>query len=140
MSDNFVLTGESVSDADPYLYRACGLDGIFLLNGYTEEEHDGEKYVSIRDVDGLHWAIGKHIVMNRKVLAPKEIRFLRTTMNLTQAELAETLGKNSQSVARWEKGTSELPGAEDKRPPPNAIYSFLPWPIIMIGCCALLRR
>ncbi len=114
MSNSFVLSGESVTDSKPYLYGACGLDGIYLLNGYTIDERDGEEYVTIKNIDGLHCAIGKHLVTERKALSPQELRFLRNTMDLTQAELASALGKNSQSVARWEKGTSELPAAEEK--------------------------
>lgn len=111
--ENFILTGEEVR-AEPYRYRACGLDGIYLLNGYELQEHDEEDYVSVTDVDGLHQAIGRHLVVNRKGLAPKEVRFLRNTMGLTQAKLAELLGNNSQSVARWEKGECEMPGTAEK--------------------------
>lgn len=35
-------------------------------------------------------------------------------MGLTQAELAARLGNNSQSVARWEKGQTEIPGTSEK--------------------------
>ena len=112
-AESFYLCGEKVK-AKPFRYRACGLDGIYLLNGYSVEMHDDEEHVSITDVDGLHKAIGRHIVMCRKALAPKEVRFLRNTMNLTQAELAETLGNTSQSVARWEKGECTIPGASEK--------------------------
>ena len=111
--ENFFLTGEEVR-TEPYRYRACGLDGIYLLNGFNVAEHDGEKHVSITDLEGLHRAIGKHLVINRKGLAPKEIRFLRNTMNFTQAQLAEVLGNTSQSVARWEKGECEMPGTSEK--------------------------
>lgn len=114
MSDNFYLTGESVSDSTPYHYRQCGLDGIFLLNGFDWHEHDGERHVVIKDIDGLHIAIGRHLVLHRKALAPKEIKFLRKTLGLSQAELAEDLGKNSQSVARWEKGINDIPGSAEK--------------------------
>jgi DNA-binding transcriptional regulator YiaG len=111
--ETFFLTGEDVR-TEPYRYRACGLDGIYLLNGYHIEEHDGEEHVSISDLEGLHQAIGRHLVVNRKGLAPKEVRFLRNTMNLTQAQLAEMLGNNSQSVSRWEKGECEMPGTSEK--------------------------
>lgn len=111
--ETFFLTGEDVR-TEPYRYRACGLDGIYLLNGYHIEEHDDEQYVAITDVEGLHRAIGRHLVMHRKGLTPKEVRFLRNTMDLTQAELAEMLGNNSQSVARWEKGECEMPGTAEK--------------------------
>ncbi|MCH8117089.1 MAG: helix-turn-helix domain-containing protein [Proteobacteria bacterium] len=113
-SENFYLTGESVSDSKPYEYRTCGLDGIFLLNGFEMREHDGELHVSINEIDELHLAIGKHLVTHRKALVPKEIRFLRKTMGMSQADLAEVLGKTSQSVARWEKGTHDIPGSAEK--------------------------
>jgi len=114
MTDNFYLTGESVSDGKPYPYRSCGLDGIFLLNGYEIHHHDGEPHVVIKDMDGLHVAIGTHLVLSRKALAPKELRFLRKTLDMSQAELAEKLGNTSQSVARWEKGEVEIPGPAEK--------------------------
>jgi len=109
----FYLTGEEVT-TQPLLYRACGLEGIYLLNGYHVETHDNEEYVAISDIDGLHKTIGRHIVLHRKALAPKEVRFLRNTLDLTQAEIAEMLGVNSQSVARWEKGEHEIPGAAER--------------------------
>lgn len=114
MTDNFYLTGESVSDGKPFPYRGCGLDGIFLLNGYETHSHDGDKHVVIKDIDGLHVAIGRHLVLSRKGLAPKELRFIRKTLDLSQAELAEKLGNTSQSVARWEKGEVEIPGPAEK--------------------------
>jgi len=112
MAEGFYLNGQDVQE--PMLYKACGLDGIHLLNGYSTEEHDGEMHLSISDVDGLHVAIGRHLVAHRKALSPKEIRFLRNTMGLTQAEMAARLGNNSQSVARWEKGECEIPGTAEK--------------------------
>lgn len=112
-AESFILTGEAVA-TEAYRYRACGLDGIFLLNGYVVEQHDGEEHVAVTDVDGLHREIGRHLVIHRKGLAPKEVRFLRNTMGITQAEMAELLGNNSQSVARWEKGECEMPGTAEK--------------------------
>lgn len=113
MSETFYLNSEEVRN-EPVLYRACGLDEIYLLNGYGLEDHDGEQHMSVSRMEELHQAIGRHLVTHRKGLAPKEIRFLRNTMNLTQAELASKLGNNAQSVARWEKGECEVPGASEK--------------------------
>jgi DNA-binding transcriptional regulator YiaG len=110
--DQFFMVGLEVRE--PLLYRGCGLDGIYLLNGYSVDQHDGERHVSVSDIDGLHEAIGRHIVSHRKALATKEIRFLRNTLGLTQAELAARLGNTSQSVARWEKGECEIPGTAEK--------------------------
>lgn len=110
--EGFFLSGEEAKE--PYPYKGCGLDGIYLLNGYTVFEHDGDRHVKINNVPGLHQAIGRFIVRNRKGLSPKEIRFLRNTMDLTQAQLAAKLGNTSQSVARWEKGECEIPGTAEK--------------------------
>lgn len=113
MREDFYLTNEEVR-SEPMPYRACGLDGIYLLNGYCIEEHDGETHFAVRKMEELHQAIGRHLVTRRKGLNPREIRFLRNTMDLTQAELAERLGNNPQSVARWEKGECEMPGTAEK--------------------------
>lgn len=114
MNTSFHLSKEGPSAGKPHPYRGCGLDGIFLLNGYESHEHDGEQHVVIRDIEGLHVAIGRYLILHRRELAPKEIRFLRKTLDLSQAELAEVLGNNSQSVARWEKGESDIPGPAEK--------------------------
>jgi DNA-binding transcriptional regulator YiaG len=111
--DLFCWSGEE-THREPYAYTLCGLDNIFLLNGYEIISHDGEEFVSVVDVDGLHYAIGRHLVVHRKGLSAKEIRFLRKTMDLTQAELAAKLGNDAQTVARWEKGVSEIPGTAEK--------------------------
>ncbi|HEV2366015.1 MAG TPA: helix-turn-helix domain-containing protein [Caulobacteraceae bacterium] len=65
-------------------------------------------------MEGLHKEIGRYLVTYRKGLTGSEIRFLRKTMDLTQAELAAHLGNDSQSVARWEKGVCEIPGPAEK--------------------------
>ena len=107
--------GQSSQQADrPYEYRECGLRGIFLHNGFEVVERDGEQYVAIINTDGLQCAIGAYLVRNRKSLAQDEIRFLRKTMDMTQAELGRWMGQSSQQVARWEKGQSEIPGPADR--------------------------
>ena len=40
--------------------------------------------------------------------------FLRKLLDLTQAELAVALGCDVQSVARWEKGKTDINGAADR--------------------------
>ena len=99
----------------PFHYKRCGLDNIFLVNGFEEEfDEDGERYVTVLDVDDLHKAIGLHLVTCRKTLSPKEIRFLRRTMDLTQAEMGRLIDQSAQQVARWEKGISNISGPADR--------------------------
>lgn len=110
--EHFFLGGREI-DPVPYHYRECGLDNIYLLNGFTRDEYDGEEYISVHNVDGLWKAISLNLVVRQKTLSPKEIRFLRGQMDLTQAELASKLRVDDQTVARWEKGKSKLPGPAD---------------------------
>lgn len=98
----------------PFHYKRCGLDNIYLLNGFEIDFEDGERFVSVLDVEGLHRAIGVHLVNNRKILSPNEIRFLRKAINLTQTELGRMIGQSGQQVARWEKGENKLPGPADR--------------------------
>ena len=101
--------GRSVA---PFHYTRCGLPNVYLLNGFDRDED--EDFVSVRDVAGLHHAVGLHLVFNRKALSPAEIRFLRRTMDLTQSELGRKIGQSDQAIARWEKGRTEMPGPADR--------------------------
>ena len=94
----------------PYHYTECGLDNIYLTDGFTREDYDGEEYVSVENVDGLWKAICFSLVMARRPLVPSELRFLRDHLDFTQAELARLLRVDAQTVARWEKGKTEIPG------------------------------
>lgn len=113
MKGSFFLQSEDVAEK-PYHYTVCGLSNIYLLNGFTIEEYDGETGVSVHDVEGLHKAIARHVAVHRKGLEPKEVLFLRKTLDMTQAELATKIGCDVQTVARWEKGNCQIPGAADR--------------------------
>jgi DNA-binding transcriptional regulator YiaG len=120
----FARSGQALS-ASPLHYRDCGLDHIFVCNGYTIEHRDAEDFVEVEDREGLHQAIALHLVCNRKVLAGKEIRFIRNQMDLTQAQMAALLGTTSQSFARWEKEQTEFPGTADRLLRINFLVSML---------------
>jgi DNA-binding transcriptional regulator YiaG len=96
-----------------YRYLESGLDSVFLVNGF--EFHDGPRgrTVTIHDIDGLHRAIGLALVRRRQRLTGKEFRYLRSEMLLSQASLGHVLGVKELTVARWEKGQSEIPLATD---------------------------
>lgn len=101
-------------DSEPLHYTACGLDDIYLVNGFTRETIDGEQYTTIEDMDNLWKAIARYVITEKKVLAPKEIKYLRGQMGLTQAELGAFLRVTDQTVARWEKGKGDaIPGPAD---------------------------
>lgn len=92
-----------------YQYTGCGLDYIYLKNGYLEKETPYGKGVSIHNLEGLHRAIALDVAENRPVLSPDEFRFLRKELEFTQASLGQLLGRDAQSVANWEKGSHEIP-------------------------------
>ena len=112
MTNLHFIRGGKKHDGEPLRYTACGLDDVYLVNGFKRETIDGEEFITVEDLDGLWKAIGLHLVTTRKALAPKEIRFLRQQMDLTQAELGAQLRVTDQTVARWEKGHSD-PGPAD---------------------------
>jgi putative transcriptional regulator len=108
----WTLYGDPIKE--PIQYKGCGLDNIWLSSGYLTELCDGESVLSIRDLDGLHAAIGRSLVKRKKILAGKEIRFLRRQMDLTQSELARLVGCDPQQIARYEKGENKMPGPVDR--------------------------
>jgi DNA-binding transcriptional regulator YiaG len=92
-----------------YQYTGCGLNYVYLKNGFTKKETPYGKGVSIHDLPGLHKAIALDIVENRPELSPDEFRFLRKELEFTQASLGQMIGRDAQSVAKWEKGEVEIP-------------------------------
>ncbi|VXC64123.1 helix-turn-helix domain-containing protein [Sphingomonas sp. AX6] len=98
----------------PHLYEDCGLDNIWLVDGFTIVHRNGEDLIEPEDVEGLHKAIARHIVCHRKGLMGREVRFIRRALDMTQGELAHRLGTGVQTVARWEKDKVNIPGPEDR--------------------------
>lgn len=87
-----------------YKYTECGLDNV-VIHGMTVLQDDaGEEVYSIPNIKGLHKLIAHCIVKHSRGISPKELRFLRTEMGLTQNELGEIVKKDHQTVGRWERG------------------------------------
>lgn len=99
---------------EPYHYKGCGLDDVYLVSGYEIKNGSHGDSVSVKNLDDLHNAIGRHLVERKKLLTGKEIRFLRVHMELTQSELARLFGCDAQQIARYEKGENKIPGPADR--------------------------
>lgn len=99
---------------ETYQYRECGLDNVYLLNGFTVKQTKDGKTVTIHDMDGLHRVIGSYLVRERKTLSGREIRFLRHELGLSQKTLGKWLGKSGQTIARWEKGQGNVDEPADR--------------------------
>lgn len=91
----------------PYHYRECGLDDVYLANGFVLEDSSYGQSVAIEDVDLLHEAIGRTLCEKRELNA-KEVRFLRHELGLSQKRLGELLGVEEQTVSLWERAAHPI--------------------------------
>ena len=96
-----------------YHYVECGLDDVYLMNGYERTQSARGTSVAIRDIDTLHRAIGEYLCRQKKDLSGKEIRFLRREMLMSQATLAHLLEVGEQTVHRWETEKNNMPKAAE---------------------------
>ena len=87
-----------------YRYEESGLDNVILKGLRAQTDDAGETVVNIPRINLLHKVLTHLVASKPSGLLPKEIRFLRTEMGLTQAELAERVGKDAQTIGRWERG------------------------------------
>ncbi|MEM6649325.1 MAG: transcriptional regulator [Pseudomonadota bacterium] len=95
---------------DAHQYTGCGLDNIWLINGFEITETAYGEAVSYRDIDGLHRAIGMSIAESNAPLTAAEFKFLRRELDWTQNHLAKLLSVDEQTVGRWEREEVALTG------------------------------
>ena len=98
----------AVTKAYQYRYTECGLDNVFIKGIEPTIDDHGEEVHWIPNVNGLHKIIAYGIVEGGTGMSGQELRFLRTEMGLTQAELAKHVHCDAQTVARWEKGQTPI--------------------------------
>lgn len=89
-------------------YIECGLMNVFVegLDPITDDA--GDDIVTIPLVNQLHKAIALGIVSHEHGISGAELRFLRTEMGYTQAELASLVHHEKQAIGRWERGEGEI--------------------------------
>ncbi|MDH5731055.1 MAG: transcriptional regulator [Gammaproteobacteria bacterium] len=92
-----------------YHYTECGLINIYLKNGVEIIETPYGSASHIENIEELHKVIGADIVCNKPTLNPSEFRFLRKELNMTQKTIGDIVGKEAQTVAKWEKGDVPVP-------------------------------
>lgn len=96
-------------------YTECGLDYIYLNNGFAEHETKYGAGYSIRAADLLDAAIAHVVLRDPARLCGQDVRFIRALMDLSQNDLARKLGVQRLTVARWEtKPNTPIPGASDR--------------------------
>ncbi|PHS70666.1 MAG: transcriptional regulator [Methylophaga sp.] len=95
-------------------YTSCGLQNIWLRNGYRKVQTPYGLGSSISDLEGLHAVIGMHIVNTKPKLSGAEVRFLRKELDLPQVQLAQLLGVSEVSVRGWENHRTKISKPADK--------------------------
>ena len=98
---------------NPYHYTECGLDNIIIEADFIAIDDQGEEVVTIPAIGHLHNIIAQGLIAQENALSGTEIRFLRTEMGMTQAELAQLLHRDTQTVGRWERGAVALDATPD---------------------------
>ena len=94
-------------------YTQCGLDNVWLENGYDVRTTPYGKAVAVHDVDGLHALLAAQLAKNPGPLSGKEFRFLRGWLGMTQETLAALMGVTEGALSLWERKDA-VPGLNDK--------------------------
>ncbi len=87
-----------------YRYTECGLDNVIISRVELLTDDGGEQAVTIPNINGLHRAIAQTILARTSSMSGAELRFIRTEMGMTQAELADIVHREPLAVSRWERG------------------------------------
>jgi DNA-binding transcriptional regulator YiaG len=89
--------------SNEYHYVMCGLDNVWLKNGFEITETPYGRGVKIANAEALDLAIAKHLTEKPTPLTGAEVRFLRQMLDISQKRFGELLGRTAQTVALWEK-------------------------------------
>jgi len=102
-----------LTENNMYHYVDCGLEDVFLRNGFTIKETSYGEAVSIHNLEGLHRFIGLELANNKAKLNGAEVRFLRKELEFSQVDLAHYLGVEEPTIRRWESGRGDITGSSD---------------------------
>lgn len=91
-----------------YRYTESGLDNVILKNLTIRTDDHGQEVVMIPNINLLHKALTKAIINKPSGIIPKELRFIRTELGFTQSRLAQVVGKDTQTIGRWERGETPI--------------------------------
>ena len=91
-----------------YRYTASGLDNVIIHGLEVTHDEDGEVIYCIPNINGLHRALTQAILTQETGISPKELRFIRTEMGMTQEVMAEILKVTRVTISRWETGKEQI--------------------------------
>ena len=90
------------ADTSLFPYAGCGLDWVFLANGYTVHETPYGQGLSIHDADGLHAVVLREIITSPHPICGQELRFIRSMLDLSQEGMGKIIGVQRLQVTRME--------------------------------------
>src|SRR4051812_25624377 len=93
-------------------YISCGLNNVWLKNGYTVKDTSYGRSVSVTDADELHKLLALGLVTKAGRLSGRELRYLRSMLELSQQGLARMVGVTEQALSLWER-TGKVPKSGD---------------------------
>jgi DNA-binding XRE family transcriptional regulator len=99
-----------------------GLDARLVRAPALVCDHCGEATLEGPVLEAAERSLARLVVRGSGPLKPKEVRFLRGLMGLSQGELGERLGVHRVSVARWETETAPVGALES-----FAIRTMMAW-------------
>lgn len=94
-------------------YIHFAFDNLYLLNGYKEINYGDDIIYEYEHLDELEQCIRCLVASKKESLKGWDLRFLRRGLEITQAEFGETIGRDGQTVARWEKQQEVIPKFAD---------------------------
>ncbi len=74
----------------------------------------GRDTVAIPRIAQLHRALAHQMVLQQRMLAPIEIRFLRKHVGLSGNDFAQMMGVARETVSRWETGANPMGAVADR--------------------------
>jgi DNA-binding transcriptional regulator YiaG len=95
-----------------YHYKECGLDNVWLENGFAAKATPYGKAVAIDDAIDLHKVLTLNLTMKKGRITGKELRFMRVVLGMSQEGLGKCVGATEQSVSLWER-TGKVPQSAD---------------------------
>ena len=91
-----------------YQYRESGLDNVILVGLPECVDDDGDDCITIPHINDLHKQIVRTIITRDAGMSGGELKFIRTELGLTQAELAKIVSRERLAVGRWESNEIEI--------------------------------
>lgn len=102
-----------MASKQPWHYTQCGLDNVWLENGFELRDTPYGRAIAVHDVDGLHRLLAGELARKQGALTGREFRFLRSWLGLTQEGLASLMDVSEGALSLWER-KGAVPAVNDK--------------------------